>query len=70
MKYKLILFVIGLLTAVMGILPLVSDIPAVAQFAGQFPKPGTLVYQAIVTLIGVIAIIYSVQREEKLQKRR
>jgi hypothetical protein len=70
MRYKLILFIIGFLTALMGLLPLASNITAVAQIIGSFPRPGTLTYQLILFLLGIVAIGYSMKKEQLKEKRR
>lgn len=69
MKYKLILFIIGLLVALIALLPLASNITALAQLIGGFPQPGTLTYQLILFLIGMAAIGYSLKKEHSKEKR-
>jgi len=80
MRYKLILFIIGFLVAVIGLLPLVFNIAAVAQFIGSIaalaqligslPQPGTLTYQLILFLLGMVAIGYSLKKEQLREKRQ
>ena len=69
MKHKLILFIIGLLTAVIALLPLASNIPSLAQFVQSIPQPGTLIYQLILFLLGMAAIGYSMKKEYSQAKK-
>jgi len=66
MRPRIILFIIGILVFLMGSLPLLSSlIPSASKFIGSMPKPGTLIYQVILTLFGILAIGYSIKKEER-----
>jgi hypothetical protein len=70
MKYKPILFIIGLLTSVIAIFPLASNIPSIAQFINSLPQPGTLIYQLVLFLVGMAAIGYSLKKEHPRVNRQ
>jgi len=71
MKYKFILFVIGLLVFLMGALPLVSNIiPAASKLIGEMPKAGTITYQLILVLLGILSIGYALKRERLIERKR
>lgn len=68
MKHKFVLFIVGLLVLVLGAVPLILNlIPAAVGIAKGFPVPGTATYQILVAALGLIAILYSFQKEQKKQ---
>ena len=70
MRQKIILFMIGLLILFMGLFPLLSNfIPSFSNFIGQMPKAGTMAYQLILTLIGIIAIGNALKKEYASKRR-
>jgi len=65
MKPKAILFFVGLLVLILGAAPLVANlIPATAQWLNNLPKAGSIVYQLILTIIGIVAIGHSMKRHK------
>jgi len=67
---KLILFIIGALVFLMGLLPILSTIPAVLKVLGNFPQAGTLNYQLILILLGAIAMGYALKKEGITREKR
>jgi hypothetical protein len=71
MRARVILFIIGILIFLMGVMPLLSNlIPGASKFIGSMPQAGTIVYQIILTLIGIISVGYALKREEIKVRRR
>ena len=71
MRARVILFIIGILVFLMGAMPLVSNlVPSASKFIGSMPQAGTIVYQIILTLIGIIAMGYALKREQMLRIRK
>jgi len=61
MKPKVVLFFVGLAIIIMGAAPLIANfIPAAAAWLENLPKAGSVIYQIVLTVIGVIAFRYSV----------
>jgi len=67
-KHKFVLFIIGLLVLIMGAVPLISNIiPAVAGLSEGFPAPGTMPYQVLITALGLLGVLYGLQKEKPKQ---
>ncbi len=50
----------------MGIVPFISGIiPAAANLSKGFPAPDSQIYQAILVVVGVVALSYSIRGEGK-----
>lgn len=62
---KLIDFFIGIAVLFMGLLPFLARIEAVASRISLIGKPGEVVYQVILIVLGVLAIAYSLKQEKK-----
>ena len=59
-KMKMLITLIGLLTILGGLLPLLANNNLLPGFLASVPTTGTG-YQMIIVLIGVIALIYGVK---------
>lgn len=62
---KIIDFLIGLAVLFMGLVPSLANIEAIAEKISAIGKPGEIVYQVILIVIGVLVIIYSLKKEKK-----
>jgi|GEM_PF-5651780 len=63
MRPRVILFLIGICVLLLGILPLIANlIPAAATWIEGLPPAGSVIYQALLVLLGIIAIGYSFKR--------
>jgi len=69
LKYRVILVIVGLLIALMGLYPLLSSFAFMQSIQG-LPVAGTMTYQIIVILLGVISIGYGLQGSAKRQMAR
>lgn len=58
-------FLIGLAVLFMGLLPFLTRIEAIAEKISLLGRPGEIVYQVILIVLGVLVIVYSMQKEKK-----
>jgi hypothetical protein len=66
MKPKTILFFVGLAVLILGVLPLLKFIPAVNDIITKMPAAGSTAYQILIALIGLIAVIVSLQKKQAI----
>lgn len=69
LKYRIILVIVGLLTVLMGLYPLLSGFDFMQGIQG-LPVAGTMPYQIVVILLGIISIGYGLQGSAKRQMVR
>ncbi len=50
------LFIIGLLVALVGALPFLKDVAALAPYLANIPTEG-IIYQAIIIFLGLVAML-------------
>lgn len=62
---KIVDFVVGIVVLFMGILPFLTKIEAVGEKLALIKEPGTLAYQAILIVIGVLLILYATRSERR-----
>jgi hypothetical protein len=67
MKSKTTLFLIGLVTLILGILPLLKFIPQINNIISTLPPAGSTAYQILIALVGFIAIVLSLQKKHAVQ---
>ena len=66
MNLRVVLFFMGIIILLMGGIPFVAEaIPAAKSAMVGLPAPGTIIYQGILTLLGVIALSYSIRGNGK-----
>ncbi len=61
---KIIDLLIGLAVLFMGLVPFLARIEAIAEKVSVIGEPGSTVYQIILIVLGVLVIIYSIQKEK------
>jgi hypothetical protein len=63
MKPKTILFFVGLAVLILGILPLLTFIAPINNIIKTMPPAGSAAYQILIALVGLIAVIISLQKK-------
>ena len=59
------LTIVGIVIIILGIIPLLGKvIPATSEFLKNIPEAGSMAYQAIIVLIGIIALALSAKKKE------
>lgn len=66
LKYRMNLVVIGILVALMGAYPLLSNVAFMQDISKLLPA-GSTAYQALLILIGIIAIGYGIKSQKARQ---
>jgi hypothetical protein len=66
LKYRVILVIVGLLVVLSGAYPLLSSFTFMQGIQG-LPVAGTVAYQVMIILLGVISIGYGLQGPAKRQ---
>jgi hypothetical protein len=67
MKPKTILFLVGAIVLVLGILPLLKFIPVFSNIINTIPPAGSTAYQILIALVGFIAVVLSLQKKQAVQ---
>ncbi|MFC1686271.1 hypothetical protein ACFLZZ_04610 [Nanoarchaeota archaeon] len=66
MRSKVILFLLGIILILVGAIPLIGNfIPFIATQLNALPDGGSLAYEAFILLLGLIALINSIQDKKK-----
>jgi len=69
-KYRIVLFFVGLLIVLMGVYPTISSFAFMQSYASGLPAAGSALYQTMLIMLGLIAIGYGFQGTgKKLQQR-
>lgn len=62
---KIVDFIAGVVVLFMGVLPFLAKIAAVAENLALIKEPGTIAYQAVLIIVGVLLILYATREERK-----
>lgn len=65
---KIIDFLIGIAVLFMGLLPFLTRVRAVSERIAVIGQPGSIVYQVVLIVIGVLTIIYSLSGKKRYYK--
>ena len=66
MDLRVVLFFMGIIILLMGALPIVSEtVPAAKGWMEGIPAPGTFIFQAVLIVLGVVALSYSIRGNGK-----
>lgn len=66
MKPKSILFLIGFIVLLMGAVPLILEfVPAAAEWKDTLPTAGSIVYQSVLVILGIVAIGQALKKNGK-----
>ena len=69
MKPRIILFFVGVCILILGALPLIANIiPAASAWIEDMPPAGSITYQFLLVLLGVIAVSYSIKGKRTVRK--
>jgi hypothetical protein len=67
MKPKTTLFFVGVIVLILGAVPLLKFIPAVDNIIKTMPPAGSTAYQALLVMVGLIAVVLSLQKRQAVQ---
>lgn len=62
---KIVDFVAGIAVLFMGLLPFLTKIDLIAGKFALIKEPGTIAYQAILIVIGILLIMHATRNERK-----
>jgi hypothetical protein len=66
MKPSTSLTFVGIIILVLGIIPLAAKLPFLAESFKNIPEAGTVIYQSVLILVGIIALLLSGKKKEKM----
>ena len=66
MNPRVVLFFVGIVIFIMGFVPLIANsVPAAAGWIEGLPPAGSMIYQAVLSVLGVVALSYAIRGEGK-----